>query len=494
MATGDHVRSTRPTDDTLFPDARYVLLASRLVPGLDGGFTIATMNRARHMADAGVEGGRGPMLLTVDPGSPKEHADHRAEFIRTGAVGSRELFRNLFDELRADPSWLYAVAEPGGVFDAEDSLGVFAADGRRVATIPVVEGPEWYLTDAHVVVHGPQGDRFVQGFRGLYRAWLDHVVAELTGKRPGPDVVVICESRQLGVLLVGWTNPRARLVHTIHTCHLLDPYTPDAPLGPMWDRWFAHMEGFDAVLWPTRQQQQDVEQRFGAPTIFAVVPNAAPPVPQDLPTRPEAHAVVVTRLVSVKRLDHIIRAWEKVVAAVPHATLDIYGEGPLRPELERAIAAHGLGEHVALRGLTAYDPRLFDGAALTMQTSAYEGQGLAPLEAMSRGCPVVTYDVRYGPRDRAVIGGEVLIEDGDLDALADAVIRLLVDRAWQQTLSRGAIACARAFSAEHAMAAMAEAIATALAAPRRRRPRQVDAPIAAVDESSSTPSTGRRRA
>ena len=95
---------------------------------------------------------------------------------------------------------------------------------------------------------------------------------------------------------------------------------------------------------------------------------------------------------------------------------------------------------------------------------------------------MVTYDVRYGPRDRAVIGGEVLIEDGDVDALADAVIRLLVDGSWQQTLSRGAIACAHAFSAERAMEAMAEAISTVLATPRRRRPCEVDASRVAVDE------------
>ncbi|NLA08951.1 MAG: glycosyltransferase, partial [Microbacteriaceae bacterium] len=84
-----------------FPDAEYLVLSSRLVPGLDGGFTIATMQRARHMAAAGVDAGRGPWLLTVDPGSRAEHDAHRAEFGRLGLLDDPARLRNLFDEAGA---------------------------------------------------------------------------------------------------------------------------------------------------------------------------------------------------------------------------------------------------------------------------------------------------------------------------------------------------------------------------------------------------------
>ncbi|EED6225774.1 glycosyltransferase, partial [Salmonella enterica subsp. enterica serovar Haifa] len=47
----------------VLPDADYVVLSSRLIPGLDGGYTIATLTRARLLAAAGVGGGRGPELL-----------------------------------------------------------------------------------------------------------------------------------------------------------------------------------------------------------------------------------------------------------------------------------------------------------------------------------------------------------------------------------------------------------------------------------------------
>ena len=91
------------------PDGAYLSLSSRLIPGLDGGYTVATLARARLLEDAGA----GPvMLLTVDPGTPEAHAEHRAEFVRRGDAASADRFRNLFDDALADPSWLRAAAVP----------------------------------------------------------------------------------------------------------------------------------------------------------------------------------------------------------------------------------------------------------------------------------------------------------------------------------------------------------------------------------------------
>lgn len=78
----------------MFPDAAYLVLSSRLVPGLDGGYTIATLARARQMAarDAAVQ------LLTVDPADAAAHAAHRAEFVARGMLPDGVPLRNLFDE------------------------------------------------------------------------------------------------------------------------------------------------------------------------------------------------------------------------------------------------------------------------------------------------------------------------------------------------------------------------------------------------------------
>ena len=64
---------------TRFPDAEYLIVSSRLIPDRDGGYALATLARARQMAAAGVHDGRGPLLLTLDPGTPAEHARHQKE-------------------------------------------------------------------------------------------------------------------------------------------------------------------------------------------------------------------------------------------------------------------------------------------------------------------------------------------------------------------------------------------------------------------------------
>ncbi len=52
-------------------------------------------------------------------------------------------------------------------------------------------------------------------------------------------------------------------------------------------------------------------------------------------------------------------------------------------------------------------------------TSSFEGYPLATLESMSRGCPVVSYDIRYGPREQISDGVDgFLVPPGDIELLA----------------------------------------------------------------------------
>lgn len=469
-----------------WPKAKYLLLSSRLYPRVDGGFKIAVLARARHMAATGVAGGTGPTILTVDPGTPDLHRAHRESFVQRGLAASVDVFRNLFDDAFADPGWLWDAATPGaptqGVAYREVPTG-----GPVVVSLPVVEGPDWHLTDAAVVVAASEGTRTLPGFGGLYRAWLDHVVAESRAADPGLPVVIVCESRQLGELLAGWHPEGVCLVHTVHTSHLgLD----GAPMQ-LWQRWFAALDGFDAVLWPTRQQYEDVIAEYGPHPVHEVVPNALPSaVIAPAPVVP-GRVVAVARLAVGKRLDHALRSWHRVLRAVPGARLDIYGEGPMRPELEDIIAAHGLSDSVTLYGHVD-DVGACRAGAVVVQASAYEGQGLAALEALGCGCPVVSYDVPYGPREMLSSGAGVLVPSGDSDALADALITVLGDPVLRARMSEQALLRAADFAPEKVMAAFADVVRRALVRAAARHGAETASAQATATAAPSTSAYSRR--
>lgn len=453
-----------------FADAWYLVLSSRLVPDLDGGYTVATLARARQMAASGVDGGSGPLLLTVDPAPPAAHAEHRAEFARRGAIVDPSRMRNLFDEA-TDPrggaaDWLRAIAHPGEADAALPYREVADAAGRAVVSLPVIAGdPDWHLSTAPIVVRDERGRELgvVDGFGALYRAWLAHIAHELRARRDA-EVVVICESRQLGELLVGAGEPGFRIVHAVHTTHLEPPFTPDAPLNPLWSRWFAVADRFDAVLWPTASQRDDVVERFGAATRHVVAPHGVEAAASVVPAseRVPGRVVVIGRLAAGKRVHMAVRAFAEVAAAVPHAHLEIYGEGAEHQRLAALIDELDLTERVALKGATDDVDAVLDAAAVYLSTSAFEGQGLALAEALGRGTPAVVFDIRYGPRDLLASGGGILVSDGDLPGLARALIEILSDDDLRERLSAEAVAASRSVTPERAMAALAEAVDAAL--------------------------------
>lgn len=457
-------------DDTL-PDADYVLVGSRIALGLDGGFAVAVPTRLRLLEAAGAPD---PLMLSVD-GQPAEvHAAQRQAFVDGGHVGDASRIRNLFDDIAADPSWLFAAGESASdTPHAGEHRVVSDAAGRPVVSLPVLhDDPVWHLTDAAIVVHAPGGDRVLRGFRSLYAAWLAHIADERRAAAGDPDrmLVVIFESRQIGEAMVGWNDPRVRLVHTVHNSHLPEPYDdPDLPVTGMWKRWLSSVDRYDAVLWPTAAQRDEVAARFGDPGTFHVVPNTIElgSEPPDGASRDPRRVVMLNRLAPQKRVDLAIRAWARVVAAVPDARLDIYGDGPLRNELQALVDDLGVAASVTLHGSTGDRDAIFDRSALFVTTTAFEGQGLSIAEALARGLPVVSFDARYGPRE-AVGDAGVLVTPGDVEGFADAVIALLRDDDRRAALSSRARVAAAAFAPAAVRPALVAALRAAVERPSRR--------------------------
>lgn len=78
-----------------------------------------------------------------------------------------------------------------------------------------------------------------------------------------------------------------------------------------------------------------------------------------------------------------------LVAHFPQLCYVIAGEGELRGEIERRVAALGLGGHVLLAGMVANLPALYRSAQLVVMPSSYEPLGMSQIEALSQGVPVI---------------------------------------------------------------------------------------------------------
>ena len=78
------------------------------------------------------------------------------------------------------------------------------------------------------------------------------------------------------------------------------------------------------------------------------------------------------------------------------------------------------------RGYTSTPEQVFRGAGLSIMTSRRESFGLAVIESILQGCPVVSFDVKYGPR-RVIEDGVngFIVPDNDVAGMAQRIIEIM---------------------------------------------------------------------
>ena len=150
-----------------------------------------------------------------------------------------------------------------------------------------------------------------------------------------------------------------------------------------------------------------------------------------------------------KNLARLLRAYSALRRARGRSNLPqlvlVGKKAWLYGETLRAVEAEGLAGSVVLTGYVpeADLPALYSGALCFAYPSFYEGFGLPPLEAMSCGAPVLTGNLTSLPE---VVGDAALTVDPfDVEALADALGRLIDDDALRARLRERGLQRARDF-------------------------------------------------
>jgi len=136
---------------------------------------------------------------------------------------------------------------------------------------------------------------------------------------------------------------------------------------------------------------------------------------------------VIAQLIPRKGHRYLIEAAPKILKICPEARFLFFGQGPLEKDLKALCREHGLAGKISFAGFRLDLERIFPCLSVAVHPATMEGLGVSLLQASAAGTPIVA--TRAGGIPEIVRNGEngYLLEPGDVNGIADAVISLLTD-------------------------------------------------------------------
>ena len=151
------------------------------------------------------------------------------------------------------------------------------------------------------------------------------------------------------------------------------------------------------------------------------------------PTEREAHPKVIRclcigRLIPRKGFQFLLRALPQILDKVKHKfEIEIVGDGPYEEELTRIAKHLNVNAYIHFTGAVEYSelPQKYRDADIFILPSLAEGMPLVVLEAMGTGLPIIASRVQGIDELVADDLNGALFDPGDVDGLADCIIKLI---------------------------------------------------------------------
>ena len=166
----------------------------------------------------------------------------------------------------------------------------------------------------------------------------------------------------------------------------------------------------------------------------------------------KAKAVIsVGRLDYQKGFDYLINVWSVVSRKHPDWHLDIYGDGPLRQQLQKLIDSQNLCTSVTLCGRTSAISEEYAEHSVYVMSSRAEGFPLVLLEAASCGLPLIAFDCPSGPSEIIEDGknGFLITQVGDISRMAECICQLIESEKQRNVMGEKAKEIAQRFSVDN---------------------------------------------
>ena len=156
---------------------------------------------------------------------------------------------------------------------------------------------------------------------------------------------------------------------------------------------------------------------------------------------------VVARLAKQKGHQLLLNSFHKAKQQHPEMELLLFGDGPLRNDLEAEVRELHLQDSVRFMG-TVLDPNnIYSQFDVCVLPSLWEGAPVVLLEAMARGIPLIATSVGGVPEMLSSDCG-ILVPPSDQDALTQALVRMNDDHEFRSMLSKAGPLRVRNFAFE----------------------------------------------
>lgn len=206
-----------------------------------------------------------------------------------------------------------------------------------------------------------------------------------------------------------------------------------------------HLKQLDCFVALTKKDQEAWTELDNV----SVIPNPVSFPSVKLSQQTEKRVIAVGRYCHEKGYDHLLKIWAEVQKLCPDWRLDVYGDGDRTAYNQMLDDCQIDRARCSLNGRVSDVQSEFVRSSLAVCSSRFEGFGLAIVEAMACGLPVVSFDCPWGPRSIITDGEDgILVEKGDLKQFVAVMVKLMKETEARGLMGKRAAMNVQRFSLE----------------------------------------------
>lgn len=308
-----------------------------------------------------------------------------------------------------------------------------------LTTINPVDGPEHSFRCGHTGTEYDSKDSYVA-------AWLNSHL------KSAKQVNVFIDEPYTCGIWQKFQHANMRKIAVIHTNHYRNKLNLEGGITPAVKPFVDSIACYNDLIFMTNAQRIDFIKDVNIPKAIncQTIPHAMDDFSVTL--EPDNTVVTISRFNQFgKMIDQSITAFAMVADEFPDVQYHLYGSGDKEYEAycNELIITLNMQDRIIMKGFTNDPIKVFQQALFSLQPTRFEGFGLSMLESLSCSCPVITYDIKYGPNEIIEHGKNgYLCELANVSKMAEYMRKLLSNKTTLHNMRKSASSIHRKFSIE----------------------------------------------